>query len=208
VETVLADECADLSHMRVNFHYGSTTNRRVLDDLEVETYDHIITLSYMDVLEPQEADARTLITLLHLRDIGETIQCHFSIVSEMLDLQNRELAEITRADDFIVSDRLVSLMLSQLAENRELIAVLTELFDPDGVELYLKPAGDFVVLGQPVDFYTVVEAARRQQAIAIGYRLHAQANDLSYDYGVYVNPNKARRVTFAAEDKIIVLAED
>jgi hypothetical protein len=35
----------------------------------------------------------------------------FSIVSEMLDLRNRELMESAKVDDFIVSDHLVSLML-------------------------------------------------------------------------------------------------
>ena len=37
--------------------------------------------------------------------------------SEMLDLRNRALAEVTRADDFIVSARLVSLLMAQVAEN-------------------------------------------------------------------------------------------
>ena len=47
-------------------------------------------------------------TLLHLRDMSEKSGKEFAIVSEMLDLRNRQLAEVTRADDFIVSDHLVS----------------------------------------------------------------------------------------------------
>ena len=43
----------------------------MLDALQrAETYDHVIVLCYSDTLDAQEADARTLITLLHLRDIG------------------------------------------------------------------------------------------------------------------------------------------
>jgi hypothetical protein len=49
----------------------------------------------------------TLITLLHLRDIGQQSGKTFSIVSEMLDARNRQLAEVTQADDFIISDRLI-----------------------------------------------------------------------------------------------------
>ena len=37
--------------------------------LGVETFDHVIVLCY-DTLDPQRADARTLVTLLHLRDIA------------------------------------------------------------------------------------------------------------------------------------------
>ena len=72
----------------------------------------------------------------------------FSIVSEMLDMRNRDLAEVTRADDFIVSDRLVSLLLTQIAENQDLTAVFADLFDAEGSELYLKPAADYVRLGR------------------------------------------------------------
>ena len=126
----------------------------------------------------------------------------------MLDVRNRTLAEVTRADDFIVSDRLVSLMLSQVSENKQLNAVFDDLFDPEGSEIYLKPAGNYVALGQPVNFYTVVEAARRRGEVAIGYRLRAQATEADKAYGVVVNPDKSNKLTFADGDRIIVIAED
>jgi hypothetical protein len=167
----------------------------------------VIVLSYSDQLELQEADSHTLITLLHLRAIGEQSGDTFSIVSEMLDVRNRELAEVTRADDFIVSDKLVSLLLAQISENKKLATVFADLFDPEGCELYLKPVGDYVQLGEPLNFYTVVEAARLRGETALGYRLHAQAGDVTQAYGVRVNPSKSKTVTFAAEDRVIVLAE-
>jgi hypothetical protein len=158
-------------------------------------------------LEPQEADARTLITLLHLRDISEKDSTPFSIVSEMLDLRNRELAEVARVDDFIVSDHLISLMLSQLSENGKLYSVFTDLFDPEGSEIYLKPITDYVAAGQPVNFYTVLEAARRRGEVAIGYRVVSEMRDPEKAYGVRTNPKKSQEVIFTPEDKIIVLAE-
>jgi voltage-gated potassium channel Kch len=102
--------CPDIENQKITFKVGDTTDRRLLDKLEVTSYDHIIALC-SDTLEPQEADARTLITLLHLRDIANKTGQDFSIVSQMLDVRNRNLAEVTRADDFIVSDKLISLML-------------------------------------------------------------------------------------------------
>jgi voltage-gated potassium channel Kch len=208
VESSIAQDCANLQNLKVTFRASSTTNRRVLDELNIQQYDHIITLSYMDTMEPQDADARTLITLLHLRDMGEKLGRSFSIVSEMLDARNRDLAEVTRADDFIVSDKLISLMLSQIAENRELMDVLMDLFDPDGAELYLKPAGDYVRLGQPVNFYTITEAACQRDEIAIGYRLQHESGNAEASYGVHINPVKSEMVTLAEDDKIIVLAEN
>jgi hypothetical protein len=97
--------------------------------------------------------------------------------------------------------------MAQISENKQLAAVFTDLFDPEGCELYLKPAGDYVELGQPLNFYTVVEAARRRGETAIGYRLRALSNDAAQAYGVRVNPPKSKSVTFSAEDRIILLAE-
>ena len=41
----------------------------------------------------------------------------------MTDVRNRELAEVTRTDDFVVSNKLVSLMLAQASENEHLAAI-------------------------------------------------------------------------------------
>jgi hypothetical protein len=186
---------------------GETTDRDLLNKLGVEDYDHVIVLAY-STMEPQEADAKTLVTLLHLRDMAEKDETPFSIVSEMLDLRNRELAEATKVDDFIVSEHLVSLMMSQLSENAELFDVFTDIFDPEGAEIYLKPISDYVSLGESINFYTVVEAARRRGETAIGYRLEKEAGDAGKSYGVHTNPKKSEQVIFTSEDKLIVIAED
>jgi len=204
---MLEERCADLRHQTIHFQAGDTTDRRTLDALDIPSYQHVILLCYSEQFDVQQADARTLITLLHLRDIARLHGDAFSIVSEMLDSRNRNLAEITQADDFIVSDRLVSLMLAQVAENKALNAVFADLFDPEGAEVYLRPASQYVRTGQAIDFYTVVEAARRRGEVAIGYRRAGFSLDKARAYGVVVNPNKAEAVTFAAEDMVIVLAE-
>lgn len=204
----LARDCAGLQSQKLTVQTADTTDRRILDGLGVSEFDQVIILCYSDTLDIQEADARTLITLLHLRDMAEKGGHDFRIVTEMLDTRNRELAEVTQADDFIVSNKLTSLMLAQVSENKELSAVFADLFDPEGAEVYLKPAGNYVELGRPVNFYTVVEAARRRGEIAIGYRREALAKNAAKAYGVAVNPAKSEKVAFAAADRIIVLAEE
>jgi hypothetical protein len=164
-------------------------------------------LSYIPKLTTQEADAHTLVTLLHLRDIAEKGGHTFSIVSEMLDIRNRELAEVAQVDDFIVSDKLISLMLTQVSEHEALMDVFTDLFDPDGSEIYLKPASDYVRLGQTVNFYTILKAAQQRSEVAIGYRLGDQANDAAKAYGVYINPKKSQEITLSQQDRVVVLAE-
>lgn len=186
---------------------GQTTDRELLNTLNVANYDHVIVLAD-DTIGQQQADAKTLVTLLHLREMAQKDETPFSIVSEMLDLRNRKLAEATKVDDFIVSEHLVSLMMSQISENPELFSVFNDIFDPEGAEIYLKPASDYVATGQPVNFYTVVEAARRRGETALGYRITAEANASGKSYGVYTNPKKSSHLTFTAEDKVIVIAQE
>jgi voltage-gated potassium channel Kch len=196
-----------LENQQLVVEEGDTTDRALLKSLKAEDFDHVIVLAY-STLEPQEADAKTLVTLLHLRDMAGHDTTPFSIVSEMLDIRNRELAEVTQVDDFIVSEHLISLMMAQLSENAELLEVFNDIFDPEGAEIYLKPISDYVETGMPINFYTVVEAARQRGETAIGYRITSESKDASKSYGVHTNPRKSLEVTFAPEDKIIVIAEE
>lgn len=125
----------------------------------------------------------------------------------MLDNRNRELAEVTGANDFIVSDKLISLMMSQISESKELADVFEDLFRPEGAEIYLKPASEDVESGKAVNFYTVVEAARQRNESAIGYRLDALAQNTEKQYGVVVKLHKPDRIAFGPNDRVIVLSE-
>jgi voltage-gated potassium channel Kch len=196
-----------LKNQKLNIVEGETTDRELLNSLGIKDYDQVIVLAN-STLNPQEADAKTLVTLLHLRDMAEEDETPFSIVSEMLDLRNRELAEATQVDDFIVSEHLISLMMSQISEDPNLYRIFMDLFDPEGVEIYLKPISDYVATGQPVNFYTVIEAARRRGETAIGYRIVHESNNAGKSYGVYTNPKKSKEVMFTPEDKVIVLSEE
>ena len=197
---------AELANQALQFVHKSSSNRAVLDELDVAGYQHVLVISPIDRYDDQRADARTLVTLLHLRDIATTTGHPYSITSEMADVRNRSLAEVTRADDFIVSDRLISLLLTQVSENKQLHAVFADLFDAAGSEVYLRPVSDYVATGRPVTVATIVEAARRLEEVAIGYRIRAESNDAARAYGVHVNPRKSAQVTFDPEDKVVVLA--
>ena len=196
-----------LTKQKLNYLQGDINDKATLVNLKTENYDHIIILSYMNI-DVQESDAKTLICLLHLRNLSEKANKDYSIVSEMLDIRNRELGVVAKADDFIVSDNLISMMLSQLSENRDLKKVYDVLFEAEGSEIYLKPVGKYLKTGTPVNFYNVLESAARQNESAIGYRISAQSRDSENHFGVRINPPKSAEVTFADDDYIIVLAED
>jgi ion channel POLLUX/CASTOR len=208
VEKEINDVKSAIKNQSVTFIEGNISDREMLDSLGLEKFNHIILLCYSDLMPEAEADSKTLITLLHLRNIEQKTGNDFSIVSEMMDIRNKELAEVTEADDFIISNKLISLMLSQLSENAELKAVFDELFDADGSEIYVKPVSNYIQPGKPVNFYTLAEAAALRGEIAIGYRIDTHSHNPDKAYGVVVNPKKSDVTTFTDKDKVIVIAED
>jgi ion channel POLLUX/CASTOR len=206
-EAALAREHHELDNLTFTFEVADTTDRRTLDALDAPGYDHVIVLAYADALSIQEADARTLVTLLHLRDIVSKAGAQVSIVSEMLDDRNRTLAEVTQVDDVIVSDRLISLMLAQISENEQLEEVFNDMFDASGSEIYLRPVEDYVQPGEETTFREVVERARHRGETAIGYRTRALYDNADEDYGVRVNPVKSTPLKVEQGDRVIVFAE-
>jgi voltage-gated potassium channel Kch len=193
------------AHTKVTVKHGSATTRAALEALKPESFDHVIVQAYSDNMSVQDADTKTLVTLLHLRDLMSRKNVQINVVSEMLDERNRRLAEVTRIDDFIVSDHLVSLMMSQVSENPQLSAVFADLFGSEGCEIYLRPASWYVAPGVEVDFYSVLAGARSRNATAIGYVLGGVGGGQPQ---VILNPLKTERREFGTDDRIIVLADE
>ena len=195
---------AKLQNITVTFHRGSTTSREVLDDLNVRSFSSVMVLADT-TRDVQEADARTLMTLIHLRDIvgvGTDHEAPVNIVTEMLDERNRALAATDGINDFIISNTIVSLLLTQIAENRDLYAVFRDLFDAAGSELYLKPADDYVALNADVTFATVVEAATQRSEIALGVKSIVCGRWL-----VELNIPKSKTIRLSEGDMVVVVAE-
>ncbi|WP_371645741.1 MULTISPECIES: CASTOR/POLLUX-related putative ion channel [unclassified Streptomyces] len=197
--------------MRITVHDGDITDPRALADLDVASFDRAVVLGYDDAdggaPGALTGDDRTLVTLLHLRALEKASGRELAVVIEMADDRNRLLAPAREGGDFIVGGRLISLLMTQIAENPHLAEVFDRLFSADGDSLHLKPATHYVLPGREVTFATVVESGRRQGHCVLGYRLHEKALH-SPSYGVRVNPDKRDRVRFGAQDSVIVLARE
>lgn len=206
-EQIKAELKAITVKQNITLTSGNIAEKAVLLQSDLLSFDNVILLSYPH-LSLQEADAKTLVALLHIRNIAESHNKKLNIVSEMCDQKNVELATVTKADDFIISDNLISKLLSQLSESRELKKVFDILFEAEGSEIYLKNASDYVKLGVSVNFYTILESAFSKNETAIGYRIIKDAFSTEYNYGITVNPQKEENVIFVEGDKIIVIAEN
>ena len=187
---------------------GRTTDRATLEAHVNQSLDQVIVLCYSDEFGVQQADARTLVTLLHVREILGEATGNPAVVSEMLDDRNRALAQVARVDDVIVSDEILSLLLTQLSEDPRLEPVFADLLDADGSEIYLRPVEWYVRAGEEVTFATIVAGAIRRGETALGYRVAALSRSAEDGYGVRVNPSKSERFVATSGDRVVVLAED
>jgi hypothetical protein len=159
----------------------------------------VIVLGYRDALSVDDADARTLVTLLALRAQWPAGGDHgVRIVAELLDQQNLVLAVPVGVDDLIVSNALASLLMAQLAEHPALLAVFDDLFDADGAIVEMRAASTLVP-ADPLPFGSVVAAGAAAGVSVFGYRLGATGE-------VKVNPSKSEVVTLGPDDDVTVVA--
>lgn len=174
---------------------GKGTTVLVLADAEEE----------MDERETERKDARILMTLLQLRYLSDTLGYRLNVTSEMLRVENQELAQIARVNDFVISSNITSLIVTQISQTRELKNIFEELLQEEGSEIYVRPAGAYVKTGQKTDFYTACEAAARQREVLIGYR---KEDPQTGNIEIVTNPPKAKELSFGEQDAFIVIAVD
>lgn len=197
----LADDGASLGlkNLRLGWAPGDPTDPDALKTVTQYRFG-VAMMMASDGVDPQEADARTVITLLLLRDLFSAHPRPPRLISEILDPRTKELISLDDAGDVVVSSEITSMLLAQVSERRELNAVFADLFDADGNELYLKRAELFAPLGEALSWLEVQRAARGRNEVALGVFRAAGALEM--------NPPQSGTMTFSAGDRLVVLAED
>lgn len=204
------NKCRDVKNVALDFIKENYTNIKTIEKIKPHGYNSIIILT--DDLKGntiEDKDANTLITLLFLREIlNKHTGKHPNIVSEMVSVKNKELAQVARINDFIISSKTVSMILAQISEQKRINDFYSEIFDAEGIEVYLKPVRNFIKTGTAANFYTIMKAAFEAGQIAFGYKLMKHEFDKERNFGVVINPPKDKAVEFANDDLIIVFASE
>lgn len=202
IYTSSISEHIELSHLKIEFITGDIDD---YDTIEQHTkgVSHVTILSYFGVVEDiQQADAVTLVTLIHLRNAAKSNNRKFSITTEIIDDNNRELINNPDVCDFIISSNLISSILAQLSEEKRLCHVFGELFRADGSEIYIRKISNYCSIGNKINFATLVESAALKNETAIGY----VKENLVPEF--IINPLKDVVFEINENDSLIVLAED
>ena len=128
---------------------------------------------------------------------------------EILDSQNYPLISQAGVKDVIISNRLVSMILAQVSESRDIKHVYDDIFAEEGSEIYLKPASlYFESFPMDLSFADMIQIAQDRKEVCFGLKLKANEGDSEQNYGIQLIPEKNQRFVLNAEDSLVVLAED
>ena len=187
-----------------------------LGSIDPFSYNVVIILKQSTVdVDAERVDSETIIVLLHLRKLlreakaaGREVRT--KLITEVLDSANQELISRAGVNDFIISNRMVSMMFAQISEEPDIQDVYDDLFQEDGSEIYVKPAwlyfDEFPVTVNFGDLMAMVR--KRDTEICLGYKITAKEQDGDENFGVKLIPFKDTPVTLNREDGLVVLAED
>ena len=179
-------------------------------------YDNIIVLAGngsrgLDV-DAAQIDSENIVALLLLRRIFSQYpneSRNTRLIAEILDAQNEALVTRAGVQDVIISNRLVSMIMAQISESRDIQKVYDEIFQEEGSEIYLKPASlYFEKLPLQVSFADMMAIGQKRDEVCIGVKIKALETDKENNNGITLNPDKNTVYELRAGDSLVVLAED
>lgn len=190
-----------------------------IDDLmsvEPFRYDNIIILAGAESddgpIDAARVDSENIVALLLLRRIFSeypTESRNTKLITEIHDSQNDALVAKAGVQDVIISNRLVSMIMAQISENRDIEKVYDDIFNEEGSEIYLKPARlYFEEFPVEVTFADMMAIAQKRSEICMGLKIRSLEHSREDNNGITLIPEKNTTYKLKADDSLVVLAED
>ena len=207
---------AEIDNIEIRLIEKDYLNLNDLMSLQPFAYDNIIILAGSDdtgaEVDTSRVDSENIVALLLLRRIFSQHPDESSntkLITEILDSQNYALVARAGVQDVIISNRLISMIMAQISESRDIEKVYDDIFQEDGSEIYLKPASlYFDDLPVEVTFADMIRIAQRRDEVCIGLKKKPLENNKEANNGVQLIPEKNTVFTLKAEDSLVVVAED
>ena len=197
------------------------------EKVTLDQFDSILILSDETAMKGGEkgstsSDSRSLAAVLIIQDMmdkmyevkkkkfasnPELIKPPCVPVSEILDTRTKSLLNVANCKGYVLSNQIVSSVMAQVAEEKDINVVLSELFSSDGSETYIRPVEKFVDLDKEdtLSFWDVALKARQYQEVVVGYK----PADIDFEDAedLIINPpNKAVPRRWKKGDKIVAFS--
>jgi len=208
-----------LKNIVLHHHVGNPLLRESLIKVEVQTFDAVLIMTAeAEDKEGISCDSRSMVTMLLCRDIQRKTDAASILgrppvlIAEILDQRTSDLLNIAAADDFMVSNRMISEGLAQMSQEINISPLIDELFCPDGNEMHIKDISLFVEPGQQRSFWEVLARGRTRLEIVIGFYSANFGNQLIINptgpSGGDNFPDKDTPILWQNGDRVVVISED
>lgn len=196
-ERNLAFERSGVRYENLEVHsiLGDFTQSHDLDKIDFLSYSNFLILAsdYFD--NGDDADAKSVLGYLLLREKIRDLKKMPHILVELLDPENEQLFN-RKWGEVIISPLIVSYMLANVALKPELMLVFDELFDSGGAEIKLLSVERLELVGDH-SFDFASDRVRALGMTAIGIKQGKNA---------VLNPAREDIVRFSADDTIIAVS--
>merc|ERR1712226_1083883 len=138
----------------------------------------------------QGSDSRSLSSLLIIQEVQRKLHaeekrrsiqqnCHCKEmccpISEILDTRTRSLLNVANCTSYVMSNQIISSVIAQVAEDRDLNNVFGQLLCAEGSEIYLKEITNYLSFTNDDDevdesFWNVALRAQKMGQVALGYK--------------------------------------
>lgn len=181
-----------------------STNYLALTSLlsEFPEVSHILILCYRDEISTKSSDAKTLLTLAQIRHIldKDTNLKNVTLISELLEIADVSIAASASPDDYVISERLTSLYMAQIAAQPNLAPVLDEFFAAGGHDISFRG----LAVGQEFSLSALAATEVLRDDVILGWRRKRAGNALR-ENGISLNPSKEMSNFFEENDAIITV---
>lgn len=121
---------------------GDYTSASTLEKLDFSKYESLVFMASDNMDTAEQADARTVLAYVLTKNLLANSGLAPQLILELMDGENAHLFEGEHAET-IVSPRVLSHLLAQIAMRRELAVVYNELFGPAGADIVFRSPADY-----------------------------------------------------------------
>ncbi len=197
-------------NVKIQVKDADIRNNETFKNIDLTDYDDILILSQ----NPKETriekiDTETLMILLIIKEKIKDLKKKPRLITQVLNPDNKDLITQTDIDDFIVSNKLITMILAQLSENILVKKFYDDIFQEDWSEIYLKPASFYLTdFDRSYSFLEIIEHANLRDEICLWVRTTKDSKNPDKNFWVVLNPNKEEEFNLEKDDYLVVLSED
>ena len=178
----------------------NTNDQELLSNcLIANDFDIVLILGYDDYYSEDVSDTYSMMKNLAVKKILETKKTSFStrIILQLNDGSKKDLISTNKESEFIVSDLLSALLITQLADNPKLWHVFEELFSNEGLKININHSDAYdPIKKEEISVEDLLVLALKKDETLIGYVENNQC---------YLNPNKSKIINDITKTELIVI---